>query len=153
MKTLARSRRILRSRHVRCRSRGIAGSKRSCSKLQRASLEAHDEGQYRVSNRWPVTLTREQARILLYRAIGGRADHAALVSITVRQRHGRVMLTWRDYLTREEGPLAVIPDSEIEASVSHLVAALQQWRANALPPKKPAQSCSGVKPLVRAAAG
>jgi hypothetical protein len=100
-------------------------------------------------------LTREQARILLHQAIGGRADHAALVSITVRQRRGGIMLTWCDYLTREEGPLAVIPDNEIEVSVSHLITALQQWRATALAPKKPivaVQSDGQVKRLARAAA-
>jgi hypothetical protein len=97
-------------------------------------------------------LTREQATVLLYRAIGTRADHAALISIAVQQRRGGITLTWRDYLTREEGPLAAIPDNEIEASVSHLIAALQQWRAAALLPKKPvaaAQNSSGAKPLAQ----
>jgi enamine deaminase RidA (YjgF/YER057c/UK114 family) len=98
----------------------------------------------------PAT-TRERAAILLYQAIEGRTDHASLVSITARQRCGGITLTWRDYLTREEGPLAVVSDQDIEASVSHLVAVLQQWRATVLPPKKPAQSCSGVNLLTRAA--
>jgi hypothetical protein len=85
-------------------------------------------------------VTPDEARILLDQAIHARADHAAFVSIAVRQRRGGITLTWCDYLTREEGPLAVVSDQDIEASVSHLVAALQQWRANALPPKKPAQT-------------
>jgi hypothetical protein len=97
-------------------------------------------------------MTREQASLLLHQAIGGRADHAALVSIAVHQRCGGITLTWCDYLTREEGPLAVVPDNEIEASVSHFIAALKEWRATALPPKKPvaaAQSYGGLKPLAR----
>jgi hypothetical protein len=98
-------------------------------------------------------LTREEASLLLHQAIGGRADHAAFVSIAVRQRRGGITLTWCDYLTREEGPLAVVSDNEIEVSVAHLIAALQQWRANALPPKKPAAQNSGAKPLALAAAG
>jgi hypothetical protein len=96
-------------------------------------------------------MTREQAILLLHQAIGGRADHAALVSIAVRQRRGGIMLTWRDYLTWEEGPLAVIPEEEIQTSVSYLIAALQQWRAPPLP-KKPVAQSSGAKPLARAAA-
>jgi hypothetical protein len=76
-------------------------------------------------------MTPTEARNTLHQALHGRADHAAFVSISSRQISNGVRLFWFDYLSREEGSLLVVHESQFQQTVETLLSELQNWRSAA----------------------
>ena len=77
------------------------------------------------------SMTPNEARTALHQALHGRADHAAFVSLSSRQIGNGVRLCWFDYLSREEGSLLVVHESQLLQTVETLLSELQNWRSAA----------------------
>jgi hypothetical protein len=77
------------------------------------------------------SMTPNEARTALHQALHGRADHAAFVSLSSRQIGHGVRLCWFDYLSREEGSLLVVHESQLQQTVETLLSELQNWRSAA----------------------
>jgi hypothetical protein len=77
-------------------------------------------------------MTPSEARTTLHQALDGRAGHAAFVSISSRQIGNGVRLFWFDYLSREEGSLLVVDQSQLQQTVEALLSELHLWRAAAI---------------------
>jgi hypothetical protein len=69
-------------------------------------------------------MTPTEARTTLHQALDGRADHARFVSISSRQISNGVGLFWFDYLSREEGSLLVVHESQLQQTVETLLSEL-----------------------------
>ena len=77
-------------------------------------------------------MTPTEARATLHQALDGRADHARFVSISSRQISNGVRLFWFDYLSREEGSLLVVHESQLQQTVETLLSELHLGLAAAI---------------------
>ena len=77
-------------------------------------------------------MTPTEVRTTLHQALDGRTDHARFVSISSRQISNGVRLFWFDYLSREEGSLLVVHESQLQQTVETLLSELHNWRAAAM---------------------
>jgi hypothetical protein len=93
----------------------------------------------------------------LRRKLEGRAGHAMLCGLAAAPLTKGIKLWWRDYLTRDRGPLGVVPCGEGEAVYQALIEELQAWRKEAISSQPSAVSSQRMKateeaPRVRSAA-